>query len=149
MVDGLKIPIQKSGDESTQNAYYNGWLHSHFIGYMLVFSPLGGVVACTLNAPGSWHDSYIAENGKFYDKLKKIYDEFGGIAVVVAAFSKKHCPFMIKSGKWKPGKTVIQTTIHSQATSLRQSAEWGMRAVKGSFPRLKDKLLLCETLEDH
>jgi hypothetical protein len=47
---------------------------------------LGGVVACTLNAPGSWHDSYIAENGKLYDKLKKIYDEFGGIAVVDAAF---------------------------------------------------------------
>jgi hypothetical protein len=66
---------------------------------MLVFSPLGGVVACTLNAPGSWHDSYIAENGRLYDKLKKIYDEFGGIAVVDAAFSKKHSPSMIKSGK--------------------------------------------------
>jgi hypothetical protein len=29
---------------------------------------------------------------------------------------------------------------HRQATSLRQSAEWGMRAIEGSFPRLKDKL---------
>jgi len=83
-----------------------------------------------------------------YEKLKKIYDEFAGIAVVDAAFSKKHYPFMIKSSEWKPGETIIQTTICSQATLLRQSAEWGMRAVEGSFPRLKDKLLLCETFED-
>jgi len=27
-----------------------------------------------------------------------------------------------------------------QATSLRQAAEWGMRAVQGAFPRLKDTI---------
>jgi hypothetical protein len=32
VVDGLKIKIQKSGDEEIQNVYYNGWLHSHFVG---------------------------------------------------------------------------------------------------------------------
>jgi hypothetical protein len=26
----------------------------------------GVVVACFLNAPGSWHDSNLAENGKLY-----------------------------------------------------------------------------------
>ncbi len=26
VMEGLKIPIQKSGDEFMQNAYYNGWL---------------------------------------------------------------------------------------------------------------------------
>jgi hypothetical protein len=35
VVDGLKIPIQKSGDEEIQNAYYNGLLHSHFVGCTL------------------------------------------------------------------------------------------------------------------
>jgi hypothetical protein len=34
-------------------------------------------------------------------------------------------------------------------TSLRQSAEWGMRAVQGSFPRLKDRLLFSENMADH
>ena len=58
------------------------------------------------------------------------------------AFSKKHCPFLIKSGNHKPGETPLQTTIHRQATSFCQSAECGMRAVEGSFPWLKDKLLL-------
>jgi len=65
VVDGLKIPIQKSGDEEIQNSYYNSWLHSHFVGCILVFAPSGVIVACTLNAPGSWHDSYIAKNGVY------------------------------------------------------------------------------------
>ena len=28
-----------------------------------------------------------------------------------------------------------------EATSLRQAAEWGMRAIQGAFPRLKDDIL--------
>ena len=47
------------------------------------------IVACTLNAPGSWHDSYIAEMGKLYEKLKSVYDATGGIAVIDLAFAKK------------------------------------------------------------
>jgi hypothetical protein len=43
-VDGLKIPIQKSGDEEIQNAYYNGWLQSHFVGCIFVFTPSGLIV---------------------------------------------------------------------------------------------------------
>jgi hypothetical protein len=67
VMDGLKIPIQKSG-ESTQNVYYNGWLHSHFVGCIFIFAPSGVVVACTLNAPGCWHDSLIAASARLYDK---------------------------------------------------------------------------------
>jgi hypothetical protein len=104
VMDGLKIPIQKSGDESMQNVYYNGWLHSHFVGCFLVFAPSGVFVACTLNAPGCWHDILIAENSRLYDKLELINDTTGGIVVVDAAFSKKHCPFSIKLGKCKPGE---------------------------------------------
>jgi hypothetical protein len=29
VADGLKLPIQKFGGESTPNAFYNGWQHSH------------------------------------------------------------------------------------------------------------------------
>ena len=34
-----------------------------------------------------------------------------------------------------------QVAVFEEATSMRQSAEWGMRAVQSSFPRLKDRLL--------
>jgi hypothetical protein len=35
--------------------------------------------------------------------------------------------------------------LHQQATSLRQAAEWGMRAVQSSFSRLKDGILYEES----
>jgi hypothetical protein len=57
VMDGLKIQIEKSGDDSKQNAFYNGWLHDHFVGCVYVFAPSGVVVACVVNALGSWHDS--------------------------------------------------------------------------------------------
>jgi hypothetical protein len=123
VMDGLKVKIQKSGDEATQNASYNGWLHDHFVGCVFVFAPSGVIVACTLNAPGSWHDSYIAASGKLYEKLKSVFDATGGIVVVDSAFSKKRCPWMIKSGKERIGETNLQATIRIQATSLCQSAE--------------------------
>ncbi len=103
VMDGLKVQIQKSGDEYTQIAYYNGWLHDHYVGCVFVFAPSGVIVACALNAPSSWHDSYIAENGKLYEKLKSVFDTTGGTAVVDLAFLKKRCPFMIELGKEKVG----------------------------------------------
>jgi hypothetical protein len=112
VVDGLKIPIQKSGDEAAQNAYYNGRLHSHF-----------------------------AESGGLYETLRDVYATRGGIAVIDSALSKKRCPFLIKSGKMKVGETPAARKLRQQATSLWQSAEWGMRAIQGSFPCLKDKML--------
>jgi hypothetical protein len=141
VVDGLKIPIQKSGDEAAQNAYYNGRLHSHFVGYIFVFAPSRVIVRCTVNAPGSWHDSYIAESGGLYETLRDVYATRGGIAVIDSALSKKRCPFLIKSGKMKVGETPAARKLRQQATSLWQSAEWGMRAIQGSFPCLKDKML--------
>jgi hypothetical protein len=78
VMDGLKVKIQKSGDEATQNAFYNGRLHDHFVGCVFVFAPTVVIVTCTLNAPGSWHDSYIAASGKLYEKLKSVFDATGG-----------------------------------------------------------------------
>jgi hypothetical protein len=34
--------------------------------------------------------------------------------------------------------------IQLEATSMRQAAEWGMRAVQSSFPRLKDRFVYEE-----
>ena len=37
-----------------------------------------------------------------------------------------------------------RSDVNRQATSVRQLSEWGMRALQGSFPRLKDRLLYEE-----
>lgn len=37
--------------------------------------------------------------------------------------------------------TADEVAIARDATSMRQSAEWGMRAFQASFPRVKDRIL--------
>ncbi len=120
IMDGLKVPIQWPGDYWVQNAYYNGWLHGHFVGCVFVFAPDGTVVAASVNNPGSWHDSFIAENSGIYDKLEQVFTLAGGKCVVDAAFSLRRCPFLIKSGK-EPLPHLENDVIvrDAQATSLR------------------------------
>ncbi len=115
--------------------------HIQFLFYSFYFAPSGLIVACTVNAPGSWHDSTVAENGGLYSYLKAVHDATGGKCVADSAFSIKRCLFIIKSGKKKMGETAAWATLRRQATKLRQSAEWGMRALQGSFPRVKDRFI--------
>jgi hypothetical protein len=80
--------------------------------------------------------------------LESVYDTTGGKAAVDSAFSLKRCPFLVKSGKKKHRETALQRRIRHQATFLRQSAEWGMRALQGSFPRLKDRIIYLDDMAD-
>ena len=59
MVDGLKLYLQQAGDSVIQSCFYNGWKHDHFVTNIFVFAPNGSIIACTLNAPGTWHDSTL------------------------------------------------------------------------------------------
>ena len=79
--------------------------------------------------------------------MRKVYDENGGKATADSAFcSNDDYPFIIKSS---PNPTLAEGETRARrhemvamqiaATSMRQSAEWGMRAVQSSFPRLKDR----------
>lgn len=40
-IDGLNLPCQVSSDVEIENATYNGWLHSHFISSVIMFSSKG------------------------------------------------------------------------------------------------------------
>lgn len=63
VADGLKLYLEQSGDTVIQNIFYNGWKHDHYVGNVLVFAPSGLIIACAMNAPGSMHDSSVAEWG--------------------------------------------------------------------------------------
>ena len=83
-IDGLKLPVEEPSNQDMENAMYNGWLHDHYISNILVFAPdgacfylfthfnnvsfAGSIIACHLNAPGSWHDSRVAQT--IYEKLR-------------------------------------------------------------------------------
>jgi len=148
VMDGLKLLIQKPGDDVVQNGYYNGWLHDHFVSCVYVFVPSGHIVVQSLNNPGSWHDSLCALNGNLYGTLAEVYESDGGKCVVDSAFSQKRCRFLIKSGKEKAGESAARRRLRQQATAMRQAVEWGMRAVQGSFPRLKDRFLFLDGSDD-
>ncbi|KAF8701721.1 DDE superfamily endonuclease, partial [Rhizoctonia solani] len=59
-MDGLNLPVTASSIDIKQNANYNGWLHSHVVSNVIVFSPDGTIMSVVINAPGSWHDSNVA-----------------------------------------------------------------------------------------
>ena len=141
VADGLKLYLEQAGDGVIQNMFYNGWKHDHFVSNVFVFAPSGVIIACAVNAPGAIHDSQVAELGGIYRKLRHVFDHCGATCVVDSAFSRGNHPFLLKSSQdhlviTNDFSRIIQL---KQATSLRQSSEWGVRALQGTFPRMKDR----------
>ena len=87
--------------------------------------------------------------GDIYDKLEKVYDETGLKFVIDSAFASGTYKFFIKSLQddltADEGLLLIEDQIANiavkAATSMRQSAERGMRAVESSSPRLEDTMI--------
>jgi hypothetical protein len=145
VADGLKLRIQSSSAAIVQEKFYNGWTHDHYITNLFVFGPDGTIIACVLNCPGSMHDSELASFGNVYDKLQSAYDDHGGICVMDSAFCARGKPFVLKSVQdINAGGSATEILRLQQATSMRQAAEWGMRALQGSFPRLKVRMVYEE-----
>ena len=81
-----------------------------------------------------------------------MYDETGGKCTVDSAFGKVNRPFLIKSSQDYLVSTMpkcqeqrLDLQRKRQATSMRQAAEWGMRTMQSSFPRLKDTFVYKDT----
>jgi len=147
-VDGLKLYLQQAGDDRIQNYFYNGWQCDHYVTNLFCFAPDGTIPACTLDCPGVCHDSEIAVIGGMYELLQRNYDRNGGMVVMDSAFHKSGYPYIIKSGQEIRFEQGAQEAIlDKQATSARQFAEWGMRQLQGSFPRLKDRFTYEENGE--
>ena len=51
-MDGLKLCLQQSGNATTQNNFYNGWTHDHYVSSVFVFCPDGTIPICCYNVPG-------------------------------------------------------------------------------------------------
>lgn len=139
--DGLKLHIECAGKEDIQNRFYNGWQHSHYVTNLFVFGPDGKIIYTIFNAPGSIHDSALAEFGDLYPLLEKTYERTGGKCVMDSAFASKKHPCIIKSAQNEnSANNPRDLIILREATSLRQAAEWGMRAIQSAFPRVKDTI---------
>ena len=148
-MDGLKVTIEAAGDFITQSRFYNGWKCDHFVTSVLCFAPDGTIPAASFNIPGCAHDSTVAEWGSVYTKLESVYNSSGLKFVIDSAFSSANVEYLIKSlqdflladnGLGDQEAVIADLEVKRAATSMRQSAEWGMRGVQASFPQLKDTL---------
>jgi hypothetical protein len=151
-MDGLKLYLQQAGRKDgrgdVQNYFLSGWTHDHYVSNLFLFSLDGKIHKFFVNAPGCWHDSTLANTSGIYDDLDEIYHAHGGAQVVVdSAFSKDNRPSLVKSHQNimdRFGNICDHGSGFRDATSVCQMAEWGMRGLQGSFPRLKDPLLYEE-----
>jgi hypothetical protein len=144
-VDGLKLCLEQSDCDEIQNQFYNGWTHDHYVSNLFAFAPDGTITACVLDCPGCCHDSEVAIIGNLYETLQTVYERNGGMVVMDSAFNKTAYEYIIKSGqRVRHELGPEQALIDRQATSARQFAEWGMRALQGSFPRLKNRFIYEE-----
>ena len=64
--------------------------------------------------------------------------------VVDSALKLQTKEFLIKSLQTNPDDAKNIIVVSQQATLPRQISEWGMQMIQGSFPRLKDRLVLEE-----
>ena len=150
-MDGLKLRIQQASTTEKQALYYNGWKHDHFVTAVMCFCPDGTIPMAFFNVPGAQHDSTVCELGGIYDKLQRVYEETGGACTVDSAFRVKNAPYLLKSsqqtfvGEGDTDEEVLHSIqINRATTSMRQAAEWGMRSLQSSFPRLGDRLVYEE-----
>ena len=83
--DGLKLCVEASGNYCTQNMFFNGYTHGHYINGIFVFSCDGKIRISIVNCPGTFHDSTMSDYG-IYRKMWEIYLRTGGKVVVDSAF---------------------------------------------------------------
>ncbi|KNE95331.1 hypothetical protein PSTG_11315 [Puccinia striiformis f. sp. tritici PST-78] len=126
-LDGLNLPVFVAEDDDS----------------IMAFAPDGTIMYAILNAPGSWHDSAIAR--PLYNWLLN-HTPPGYRIISDTAFPRKSKSLQsrilapVKRGDQLPETPQTFSRmkfLNKQLVSARQAAEWGMRALQGSFARLK------------
>lgn len=117
-MDGVKLYIEQSPEAITQNNFYNGWTHDHYVGNLLGFCPDGTIPMALVNVPGCIHDYVMAQQGNIYGKLENVFNSCDR----KCAFCRGNNEYFIKSSQTLSNdpESII---INSEVSSLRQSAE--------------------------
>jgi len=152
-MDGLKLYLQSAGHADIQEKYFNGWMHDHNVTSVFCFCPDGSILIAFFDVPGSVHDSQVAEFGNICNKLEGVILSTGAKCCVDSAFGNVNREFLYKLcqdhlGSSAPTRELRKLDLQKkrEATSARQTAEWGMRMILilTSFPQLKDHFVYEE-----
>lgn len=152
-IDGLELPGQEAEDPETENATYSGWKATHLIKNVIIWSPKGEIIAASYGNPGSWHDSQIA--APLYRKLQELPEGYYIVADTAFPRGPRAVDGRIrtppKAGDRLPSNDEERDHLmrfNNQLLSYRQTAEWGMRVLQGSFGRLRVPLPCSTDDED-
>jgi hypothetical protein len=153
-MDGLKLYLHTAGNTDTQEHFYNGWTNNHYVTSIFCFCPDGTIPIAFFNVPGSVHDSLVAEYGNIYNKLEGVYLSSGAKCCVDSVFGSMMRGFLYKSCQDHFGSDAptcelgkLDLCKKRDATSTKQTAEWGMRMLQASFPQLKHRFVYKERRE--
>jgi len=115
-----------------------------------MFDPLGKIRSAELNYFGTWHDaalgdkigtSFINHAPDYCACVDQGFCRSGHMeGIFVGPISKRQRRAL------HPITKELVLKRHNTYVSLRQSSEWGMRALQGTFPRLKARL--CSDFKD-
>ncbi|CDF33017.1 unnamed protein product [Chondrus crispus] len=132
-----------------QNAYFKGFTQGVEVTNLFVWNFYGELIHAAINFPGSWHDTKLASaSGLYFPKLSDEYTPPGYAVLGDSAFVNN---LKATNGKVVRGRksnetndipcslalAAVDTILQRAMPSERQSAEWGVRAIKGPFARLK------------
>ena len=142
--DGVSLPVQCASDPISQATNYNGYHHDTMINNVFCFAPTGKIIFACINFPGSWHDSQVS-----LSLISKVVENIGDFKICVDQgfprsgdlLNKFVGPISRRYRRNLPEETRREVlTRHNVYVSLWQSSEWGMRALQGTFTRMKSRL---------
>ena len=152
VTDGGRMPCADYTNSYIQNAYFEGFTQAVEVTNLFVWDFNGELIHAAVNFPGSWHDNKLAGvSGLYYPELSDEMTPPGFAILGDSAFvndTRVNKGKVIRARKsneiWDiPQSAVlaaVDTILQKVMPSERQSAEWGVRAVKGPFSRLKNPL---------
>lgn len=90
------IKFKHSSDCTIQNVFHNGCSRRHYFTNIIVFASNDIIFVCAIDVLGALNDSTVAEIEGVYDKLDRVYNEFGEKVAADFAFCRASNPFLIK-----------------------------------------------------
>jgi hypothetical protein len=143
-MEGFTTPIAASTIQSEQNPYWSGWKHQALCSTIIVTSSDGIIRWAAVNYPGSWHDSTIARPLFVQLEAKSLPIPNDHYILADSAFRQKgHLATLIRTPLNQ--KQYLQADqeareAHRNVVSIRQAAEWAVRDIKGTYPRVRGTL---------
>ena len=143
-MDGVALKTECTSERVTQNAFYSGYECDTTVNNVFTYGPDGKVFLAAINFPGSWADGSLC--ARFLDSIRR---RIGHYKICVdQGFPRSGDAWNILVGpmnersarRLHPTMREYMLRVSNVYTSLRQSSEWGMRALQASFPRCKKRL---------